>query len=416
MDRSVAQNGPQSNRNVTPMSTAPLTTTSSPFRQVLTSVEGNLDVGDWSADAASLGWGGAASFRVSKRRLQGGRQDGVDVIKIDNGQLAITVVPTRGMGILKVESPDLAFQWGSPVREVVHPRYVRLDSRGGLGWLEGFNEWLVRCGLEFAGAPGRDQFITNTGDQAEMDLTLHGKIANIPASEVEVIIERSDPGRIRLRGRVAESMFYGPKLELWTELSLEVNSTSFRLEDTITNRGGADQEFELIYHINFGQPLLEAGAQFVGPVRKVTPVNACAAQALRDYSKYAGPTTGFVEQVYLMEPLADSAGRTLMLLRNAAGDRGASLAYSVKQLPCFTLWKNTNALLEGYVTGLEPGTNYPNNRRAERAAGRLSKLKPGESRAFAIDFGLHRTREEVQAATERVAQLQGEEPPRLAQP
>jgi hypothetical protein len=34
----------------------------------------------------------------------------------------------------------------------------------------------VRCGLEWAGHPGKDKFINNTGDEAEMDLTLHGRL------------------------------------------------------------------------------------------------------------------------------------------------------------------------------------------------------------------------------------------------
>ncbi len=79
----------------------------------------------------------------------------------------------------------------------------------------------MRCGLEFAGHPGKDNFINNLGDGAEMDLTLHGKIANIPSSHVEVVIDREPPHRIRIRGRVDERMFYGPKLELWTEISTE---------------------------------------------------------------------------------------------------------------------------------------------------------------------------------------------------
>ena len=59
------------------------------------------------------------------------------------------------------------FDWaGSPVEEIVHPKYIDLESRGGLGWLEGFNEWMVRCGLEFAGHPGEDTFTTNTGGEA----------------------------------------------------------------------------------------------------------------------------------------------------------------------------------------------------------------------------------------------------------
>src|SRR5438128_768444 len=122
---------------------------------------------------------------------------------------------------------------------------------------------MVRCGLEYAGHPGTDKFVNNVGDEAKMDLTLHGKIGNIPASQVEVFVELWGPRRIVVRGRVDERMFYGPQLELVTEISTVPGTTEFRIEDTVTNRGGAEQEFQIIYHANHGPPLLEEGAKFV---------------------------------------------------------------------------------------------------------------------------------------------------------
>ena len=377
-----------------------------PFRQVLTSAARNFDVGDWSIRSDAV-LGESGRFSVSKRRLQGGRQAGVDIILIEAGQLAISVSPTRGMGIVRVDSPALSLGWQSPIQEVRHPQFVNLESRGGLGWLEGFSEWLVRCGLEFAGGPGKDRFVTNTGATAEMDLTLHGKIANIPASEVELIVDRTPPFTLRLRGRVDETMFYGPKLELWTELRLTPGTDEFQVIDTVLNRGGTDQEFELIYHINYGPPLLEAGSQFVAPVARVMPMNDHAAASLQDYPRYAGPTPGFVEQVYCLQPAPGPGGKTLVMLRNAAGTRGSSIRYSTEELPCFTLWKNTSPIVDGYVTGLEPGTNYPNNRRLERKAGRLSRLKPGQSRRFCLEFGLHTSADEVRAVAEEIKSMQG---------
>jgi len=47
--------------------------------------------------------------------------------------------------------------------------------RGGLGWLEGFNEMVTRCGYEWVGHPGIDKGVM---------LPLHGLAANIPASKV----------------------------------------------------------------------------------------------------------------------------------------------------------------------------------------------------------------------------------------
>ncbi len=251
----------------------------------LTSVEQNVDVADWRITSREVGVAAGIPWSVRKHRLHGGRQDGVDLIVLDNGRMTITLVPTRGMGILHVVMDDLRLGWSSPVREVVHPKYVDLQARGGLGWLEGFNEWMVRCGLEWAGHPGRDRFVNNVGEQAEMDLTLHGKVANIPASEVEVVIDREPRPRIRVRGRVDERMFYGPKLELWTEVSTEPGATTFRIEDVLTNRGAFDQEFQVIYHANYGPPLLAAGARFAAPVRRVTPFNAHAARGVEQYAE-----------------------------------------------------------------------------------------------------------------------------------
>ena len=155
---------------------------------------------------------------------------------MDNGKLRFTVCPTRGMGLLSAQVGDVRLGWDSPVKEIVNPRNINLSARGGLGWLDGFNEWVVRCGLESNGHPGTDKFIDTTGQEGTMELTLHGKIANIPASEVEVIVEQEAPYRIHIRGRVDERMFHGPKLELQTDISTEPGSTALRIADVVTNR------------------------------------------------------------------------------------------------------------------------------------------------------------------------------------
>ncbi len=377
-----------------------------PFRHVLTSVEKNTHVETWETSAKEM-TPASGAWSVRKTTLHGGKQEGVDVIEVDNGTLQFVVVPTRGMSVLRVQCGELRLGWDSPVKEVVNPMHMDLQSRGGLGWLEGFNEWMVRCGLESNGHPGTDKFINNTGDEATMDLTLHGKIGNIPASEVEVVIDREPPFRIRIRGRVDERMFYGSKLELWTEISTTPGASEFQIADTVTNRGEYEQEFELLYHTNFGRPLLEEGATFLAPVARITPFNAHAAKSLAGSATYAAPTPGFVEQVYCIRPLADAAGRTEVLLQNKAATRGVSMAWSLKDLPYLTQWKNTPPELEGYVTGIEPGTNFPANRRIERKYGRVPKLKGGESHRATIDFTIHQTADAVKTAAARVAKLQG---------
>jgi len=378
-----------------------------PFRKTLTSVEQNLRRGDWQISSRDLKLPGAGAWSVRQRALHGGRQEGVEIIEVDNGRLRFTVIPTRGMGVLRVECGEVRLGWDSPVREVVHPQFVNLPMRGGLGWLEGFNEWLVRCGLESMGAPGRDEFTNAHGQASALDLTLHGKIANLPASEVEVVIDRQPPFRMRVRGRVDERSLFGPQLELWTELSTELGSNRFQVDDVVTNRGGSEQEFQLLYHVNYGPPLLAAGARFAAPLESVAPVNEYSAKDLKTFDTYRGPTPGYAEQVYCLRPLADAQGQTRLLLHNAAADRAASMQFAVAQLPCVTLWKNTAALADGYVTGLEPGTGFPLGRQRERAAGRVGKLAPGESRQFSVTHAIHEGKTEVAALLAEVQRLQG---------
>ena len=381
-----------------------------PYRYPIISAERAIHMDTWRTSHREIKTQSTIPWSVRKTTLHGGKQEGVDQIVIDNAKLKLIIIPTRGMGVLKVEMGDVQLGWDSPVKEVVHPQFINLQSRGGLGWLEGFNEWMARCGLEFAGHPGKDKFINNVGDEAEMDLTLHGKIANIPATEVEVVIDAEPPHRIHVRGRVDERMFYGPKLELWAEVSTEPGANTFRIDDTVKNYGGFDQEFQMIYHANYGPPLLEKGARFVAAAKQVTPFNAHAAKSVKQFNEYDAPTKGFIEQVYCLQPYADANGRTSILLENAAQDRAVSMMFSVGQLPFLTLWKNTNTKEEGYVTGLEPGTGFPYNRRIERKFGRVPKLNPGQSRHFTLDVAILSDKEAVKKAGDEIAKIQAGRP------
>jgi len=118
------------------------------------------------------------------------------------------------------------------------------------------------------------------------------------------------------------------------------------------------QEFQILYHTNFGTPLLGEGDVRGGDRADPRPFNVHAAEGMGRTTSMPGRNWDFVEQVYKIKPAADGHGRTMALLKNAKGDRRPSLAFDVKQLPYLTQWKNTNAIGEGYVTGIEPGTSF----------------------------------------------------------
>ena len=107
---------------------------------------------------------------------------GMTVAQIDSGALKVTVLPGRGMGLWKASGAGHELCWQSPVRSgPVNPSLVNAHRRGGIGWLDGFDELLCRCGLAFNGPPGKDD------DGRE--ITLHGRVANLPAWKLDAVLD-----------------------------------------------------------------------------------------------------------------------------------------------------------------------------------------------------------------------------------
>lgn len=359
---------------------------------------------------SASGSGAGGGWSVTGTPYHDGPRAGVDVLAVDNGRLRLDVIPTRGMGIHQValkgnlELPTIG--WKSPVRGPVHPAFVNLGEPSGLGWLDGFDEFFVRCGLESNGAP---EFDSKTG---RLTYPLHGRIANKPSRDVQLTVD-PEKQEMALRGVVEEARFHFQKLRMTTTISTSFGSSSFTVRDEIANVSTVPATMQMLYHINFGLPLLDAGSRVVAPVKTLVPRTALAASNVKSWDSYSAPQPGFDEMVYFFELNAADDGSTMALIKNAHSTRGVSLAFNKKHLPWFTLWKDTAGEADGYVTGLEPGTNFPNPRSFETAKERVVKLAPGATRAFEVRVEIHGSAGEVAGAEAAVAKIQAGRQPKI---
>jgi galactose mutarotase-like enzyme len=373
---------------------------------ILTDAHGDVWLDSFTASNDSLRLPTPHDWSIRKRTLRGGLRDGVDLIEMHNGALACSILPTRGMGLWRADYHGLSLGWRAPVEGPVHPKYVQLADRGGLGWLAGFDELLCRCGLASNGPPGEDAWSDAAGAAHKEQLTLHGRVANLPAQAVEVSVSLDPPYELSVTGEVEEAALFFGQLRLTTTYTTVPGSNRLVISDRVTNRGARPVEMQLLYHTNLGPPFLEAGSRLLAPYREVAPLTARAAEGIDALESYTAPTAGFAEQVYVYDLLADARGMTLALLVNAAADRAVSLRFPTAALPCFTVWKNTMALEEGYVTGLEPATNYPNFRGFERQQGRVRTLPPGGAWSARWSIEVADTAQAVVALQAEVATLQ----------
>jgi hypothetical protein len=351
---------------------------------------------------------------VSKRTLKGGRRDGVDLIRLDNGAFALDIVPTRGMNFRQGNYKGDRIGWTSAVTDgPVHPKYVNLMAEGGLGWLQGYDEMLVRCGLGNIGSPYQETVASPDGTKRDVLHGLHGRIGNIPAHYVAVHVDEKT-GEIAVEGRVDETRLFGAQLRFATRISTTPLSNKLLVRDEYINLGESTAEFQLLYHWNFGTPILEEGARVVVPIKTVLPRDKRAQEGLGHFDVYGRPEPGYAEQVYFFELHGEGPeGRTIAMLRNRAGNKGVALRFSLSALPAFSVWKSTAGLKEGYVTGLEPSTSYPNAKPFEKARGRVPTLPPGGSRVVETTLELLDTAQGVAAVENEIKALQAKGVPTI---
>ena len=156
---------------------------------------------------------------------------------------------------------------------------------------------------------GDDEVVDNMGNRRSVFLPLHGKVGWTPASRV---VLHSAADSLVLEGDIPEQNVFGVNYVLRTRLTLRHGSSSIEINDSLCNLGAVPGEYEMLYHTNFGPPFLEEGARFFGTYNRVIPRDDFAAAGLDDMLRFAGPTAGFAEQVFLFR-----AGRRLIGTRSS---------------------------------------------------------------------------------------------------
>ena len=331
----------------------------------------------------------------------GGAADRVEVVEVDTGAVRVTLLPTRGMAIWCLEAGGIRFGWRSPVAGPVHPSQVPLFDPSGLGWLEGFDELLVRCGLESNGAPEHD-------GEGRLVYPLHGRIGNLPADSLSIEYDEAS-GRLEVIGEVCEAKLFFKNFRLRSRVRLHAGSSRVELLDDVTNELSRPATMQLLYHINIGAPLLGAGAVLEAPIAELAPKDTLSAGEMDQWNQYGAPEAGYRERVYFARLRADELNDTTAMLRTADRKQGFAVKFNVGGLPRFVLWKNTAAETDGYVTGLEPATNFPNSRSFEEKQGRVVEINPGKTASFRISLEPLVNAEAVAEMSNKIKKLAGDE-------
>jgi hypothetical protein len=258
-----------------------------------------------------------------------------------------------------------------------HPHAFEPEERG---WLRSFYGGLVTtCGLSNAGAHNTDR-----GEA----LGIHGHISHLPAEEDGAWTEwDGDDATIVVAGTMREARVFDENLRLVRRIEAPVGGNEIRIEDRVENPGWKTSPLMLLYHLNFGWPLVSEDTEIVyaarGPVEPRDPV---AERGLDRWNRLEPPQAGYEEQCFFHDVAADADGTATVLLVNRARQIGVRIAYGQNTLPHLTQWKMMG---QGeYVCGIEPANCRVLGRAAERAAGRLQHIGAGEERRFRVTLAV----------------------------
>lgn len=315
---------------------------------------------------------------VQRFQYTEGPERDVEQIRVrTGGGLEYHVVPARGLDISLAAFGGAPLSWQSPNGEM-HPAFY--NPRGSEWLRTAAGGLLMTCGLTQVGSAGEDQ-----GEE----LGLHGRIHHIPARHVVGEGRWADDSyEMRVSGVLEEVSIFGHRLRLTREIRSRLGINRIVIHDTVENTGFEPAPHMILYHFNFGFPLMSESTRVELPSRRVTPREADT--PLQDLDRWQAPQPGFQERVYYHEDLLARDGWTEAALYNpqfpTAGGQTIALSvrlrWTVNTLPRLVQWRMPGA--GEYVLGLEPANCWVGGRAAERELGTLLTLQPGEQRVYQL--------------------------------
>ncbi len=319
-----------------------------------------------------------------------GRARGMKAYDVKNGALRFTVTADKCLDISE------ASFLGHNISFLAKPGLMgraHYDTNGEEALRSIMGGLLFTCGLENICAPCRLD---------GREYPMHGRIRTTPAEHVSAeACWTGDDYTVAISGEMREAELFGENLVLRRRITTRYGENKICIEDRIVNEGFREEPMMLLYHMNFGYPLLCADAEIILPSKKVIPRDETAAPHAGSFGRMEEPKEQEPEYVFLHEMAADEKGKTFAAIINPELGIGVKIAYDVNELPYFMQWKSVAS--GDYVVGLEPANASVYGRVYHEREQSLHRIRPfaEERKRIEVSFltgrGLDEVKEEAES-------------------
>ena len=252
-----------------------------------------------------------------------GKEKGIEVIDCDNGKIRFLLNASKALDVMQLyhEGQNMSFisKNGFTARET--PFLNRFE--GGM---------VYTCGLDSLG--GREGF------------ELHGTLHNTPA---RVTLAKCDENGVCVEAIIEDTQLFGKNLALCRKVSSSLGSDKVTIEDTLINKGFAEDNYCILYHINLGYPMLDNGAKIVADIAGFETRTEWAAKNADGKFTVTESIPNNEETCYFL----DMNKPEISLVNENIGKK-FTVAYSKDTLPCFVEWLSMAS--GDYALGFEPAS------------------------------------------------------------
>ena len=259
---------------------------------------------------------------VKRLKYLSGRAKDIEIILVNNGKISFELLVDKclDIGALYHEGTNISFLTAGGLNSA--EKEFDANFNGG---------FLYTCGLDTIG--GRA-------------MPIHGRTHNIPAEVTKC--EVTDNG-VEIVGVIKQSSLFGEKLTLRRTIKTGVNSNELEVSDEIINDGYLDSEYCIMYHTNFGYPMLDSEVTVTAPITSTEGRTDFAKSTVNNCLVMDEPKADNEEAVFF-----HTVKKGDITVKNDKLNKIVNISYNEEVLPYFIEWKS---MVSGaYALGIEPAT------------------------------------------------------------
>lgn len=260
---------------------------------------------------------------VRRYVLTEGKEAGIRVIELGCGVMRALINENHGMDIMQLSHK------GDNIGFICKNGFNNENLAFGKRFEGGM---LYTCGIDLI---GRGEGIIQ-----------HGTYHTYPA-RILSIEEGEDYAKVC--GELEFTSLFGKNLVMKRAITL--TNDNITVNDELVNRDTVDSNYCLLYHTNFGYPMLDEGVTIDFAPKSIAPCNGHAKNNLHQQANIVAPIDNEPERCYYIE-----TDRDYVVINNEKLGKRVTLTYSKDTLPDLLQWVAPRSY--DYALGIEPCTSH----------------------------------------------------------